>query len=216
MSRADLALPEPPSGPFAFPSTEFPPGVPLFRAHNPDLGVWWWGSAPRDPRDGGRHDLPDPDGTCYLALDAQTALRERLAKALLSVKVIGATEVASTALTQVEVPWEVKAADTASIDAEGIITRELATTSDYGLTQRWAAAFHRIGMDAVLAESRFTSRVDATSFALFGKAGDDAKQRRGTLPDGVQVDVKKALGDMGVTVSGGFPVAAATVIDPQA
>ena len=49
----------------------------LFRAHGRDLGPWWFGN------DGaGRFDLVPPRGTCYLALDPLSALRERLGPVL--------------------------------------------------------------------------------------------------------------------------------------
>lgn len=214
LSRAKLALGEPPDDSFDFPDREVRTGKALYRAHAASRGVWWWGSAPDTPEDGGRFDLPSPHGTCYLALDAPTALRERFGESLISIGTIGVTEVRATALSQVALPWDVVAANTASARAEGLITRELVTCDDYGLTQRWAAAFHRIGKGAILAESRFTVRPRPTALALFGAAGDDAKQVRGPLPVGRALDVEATLARMGVRVSSGFGIAAAKVISP--
>ncbi|MCE5288655.1 MAG: RES domain-containing protein [Nocardiaceae bacterium] len=48
-------------------------GVELYRAHHRDFGVWWFASDT-----GGRFNLEATNGTCYLAVDEETALRERL------------------------------------------------------------------------------------------------------------------------------------------
>lgn len=45
----------------------------LYRAHHRGFGAWWFASDRQ-----GRFNLDSPCGTCYLAIDEETALRERL------------------------------------------------------------------------------------------------------------------------------------------
>src|SRR5947199_4227042 len=54
-----------------FPSRTLAPDTSLFRAISTGLGPWWFGSSMR-----GRFDLPEPEGTCYLASDEISALLE--------------------------------------------------------------------------------------------------------------------------------------------
>src|SRR5262245_44247773 len=57
-----------------FPARRLSPEVRLLRIVRAGVGPWWFGSSLA-----GRFDLPEPDGTCYLAADEIAALLELLA-----------------------------------------------------------------------------------------------------------------------------------------
>lgn len=54
-----------------FPFRKLTPDTSLFRAVSQGLGPWWFGSSML-----GRFDLPEPEGSCYLASDEISALLE--------------------------------------------------------------------------------------------------------------------------------------------
>ena len=63
--------PENPSSLEDFPTRQFTAATALFRVVRRGAGPWWFGSSMK-----GRFDLPEPEGTCYLATDEVTALLE--------------------------------------------------------------------------------------------------------------------------------------------
>jgi len=202
VSRTDQALGEPPADLTAFPGVEVGTDVDLFRAHTAGREPWWFASVPElvgtTAGAGGRFDLADPRGTCYLATDPSTAVRERLAASLLGVAVVGPDVPAAMAVSQVRLPSVARLANTADEAAEGPLTREVTSTGDYALTRRWAAAWDRDGFDGVRYETRFTMRPKPTAIALFGERGLGAGPVVGSLdPVGV-------LADMGISVASGY------------
>lgn len=120
----------------------------LLRAHHRDFGAWWFASDTE-----GRFNLDPPNGTCYLAVDEETALRERLGP-----KVQRGGRVADTCH---------------KLAAQFGMTREVATYTgrEYRLTRLWANKFHEYGLRGVLYESRFTTVARANAFALFDTEG---------------------------------------------
>jgi hypothetical protein len=194
-----------------FPRRGVPTGQTMYRAHEArnDDGTtrlpWWFASAPADPDTGGRFDLPAPRGTCHMAFDPETALRERFGPELAEHKVLTAAAVNKTTLSRLELPGDVDAADTGATQAANWITRELVTTGDYALTQQWAAAFADDGAGGVLYESRFTTVPETNALALFGDAG-----RRDWPVEGTE-DVRGTLGKAGIEiVPGARPLASFT------
>jgi hypothetical protein len=120
-----------------------------------------------------RFDLPIPDGTCYLGLTMEAAIRERGGKRMLTLGHVNNEFVTAMNLTQLKLPTPVKAAATASPNAVKFgCNRELSTVPDYSLAQEWAAAFHRAGFGGIAYPSRFTSVPEANALAFFGAAGE--------------------------------------------
>lgn len=169
-SRRRLALPEPP-GSAPLPRAEDLRG-PWYRAHHPGYGAWYFASSGPDDADGGRFDLAEPYGTCYLASDPQAALRERLGiigvGRPLTVAAVAACAISLMTLTA---RHRRDVADTTHPDAADSLTREIATTTDYGRTRRWARHWHdEEHRSGVRYEPRFSTG-SAVSLALFGPSG---------------------------------------------
>lgn len=158
---------EPPSGSLqGFPSVVLGPQTALFRAHQGHRGPWWFGS------DGsGRFDLPVPRGTCYLALDPETAVRERLGPVLGGRSELPESTLADVVVSSLNLPWEVSVADLQSRRAAAYqVTRELETMVPYAVPQAWARALAGARFDGVRYGPRFTPG-QASALALFGEAG---------------------------------------------
>ncbi len=156
--------------------------VRWFRAHRErggaDGGCWYFSST-SVPGGGGRFDLSEPLGTCYLAATALAAARERVARAG---EVVFAHEVAGVVVSAVRADLG-RTADLLSTRAANHgVTGELSTTTDYGLGQAWAAALHAAGFASIRYQPRFsTDRVDA--LAIFGPTGEEpARGRVGRTP----------------------------------
>lgn len=132
------------------------------RVHQGDLGVWWFANDGK-----GRFDLPDPDGTCYLATDVYAAVRE-----VTRGKPAARGWIAKRVITTVHVRDGAALADTTSADAGDFdVTKEICTTTDYGLCQRWAAALRNEGFAGLLHELRHDPRPVASGVSLFGRHG---------------------------------------------
>lgn len=153
-----------------FPSATLTASTPLWRGHRRGLGPWWFSS------DGGRFDLPEPHGTCYLGYDEQTAVRETIGSALAAGQVITAQFAADRVLSALRLPRPITVADTCSRDAVRFgLTRELCTITPYEVPRQWAAAFLAAGHGGIQYQSRFTTGTDPNAVAVFGAAGEDAR-----------------------------------------
>ena len=167
--RTTIALGEPPLELTGFPRWRLRKTTRLWRAHTVGRSPWWFGSD-----DTGRFNLARPSGTCYLATDIVTALRERFGPELVAQGLISAAAAGETVVSQLTVPKERHLADTTHVDAAGFgVTRELFTIAGgrYELTRRWAAALHGAGGAGIRYQSRFTSTARANALALFDAAG---------------------------------------------
>ncbi|NMM91955.1 hypothetical protein B2J88_48120 [Rhodococcus sp. SRB_17] len=169
MSRDGVVL-GPPSRPLhGFPDCKLTPAQPLHRGHSTGNGPWWFASS-----GGGRFDLTPPRGTCYLAFDELTAIRETVGAALALTGVISDTFAADRQLSTLTVPHDHRLADTcADTAADFGMTRELVSMTPYAVPQEWAAAF-----DATFAgiryQTRFTTGPNPNAVGLFGEAGEAA------------------------------------------
>lgn len=170
--RRRLALPEPPGdGPLPRVDGRTLRG-PWYRAHHPDYGAWFFAPCEVDADEGGRFDLPEPHGTCYMASSADVALRERLG-VIAAGRPLTAAALTASAVSVMAVPPALKRdiADTTDPEAARSITREIATTTDYARTRAWAVHwFERERRSGVRYEPRFSTG-PAVSLALFGAAG---------------------------------------------
>ncbi|MCU1632971.1 MAG: hypothetical protein JWM61_1623, partial [Micrococcaceae bacterium] len=125
----------------------------------------------------GRFDLHATQGTCYLATDVQTAIRERLGKRINKANLVGEGFVAEMEVVTLNLPYCANLADTgdeAAADMGAIRELGAGTYKDYAKTARWAAAFSSAGFNGILYGSRFTSISESTAIALFDKEADKA------------------------------------------
>ena len=141
-----------------------PAGTATYRTHGAKFGPWWFGTS-----GGGRFDLPGPDGTCYTAESELITLLETWC----GIRLIPSSEIAQRAISEVAVSRELRVADATSNAAIQFgMTSEIATTSNYDLTQRWARELRAAGFDGIRYWARHDmAHVDAC-FALFAPSGD--------------------------------------------
>ncbi|GMA89270.1 hypothetical protein GCM10025868_45200 [Angustibacter aerolatus] len=120
VARERPAQGPPPSSLQGFPVSRTGPGTALYRAHDHDLGPWWWSSG--GP---GRFDLEAPRGTCYLATTALVALRERLGPVLSARAVLPASTIERVVVSRLRLPAAARLANVrvAAAAAHGV-TRE--------------------------------------------------------------------------------------------
>ncbi|NNM45005.1 RES family NAD+ phosphorylase [Knoellia koreensis] len=161
-----------------FPVAEVHAEDDLFRCHRADRGAWWFGND-----GGGRFDLPSPRGTCYLALDAESAVRERLGPVLAVRRELPESALEDAIVSRLHAPSAWRLADVQSRAAGGFgVTRELETMVPYAVPQAWARAFADVGLDGVRYGPRFTPG-EASSVAAFGdEGGRDWPTDAGAVP----------------------------------
>jgi hypothetical protein len=159
--------PPAPGQPAAVPTTSR--RRPLYRVCRRQHTHPWWYSA-RDVGEPGRFDLPLPDGTCYWALSAATAILEVVTDPdqpdppVITIAALEALNVWMAA----DVPAaRGRLADTTVTSVPGLTT-ELATIVPYDLPWAWADGFHAAGRRGILYRARFGM---GDAVALFGPAG---------------------------------------------
>ena len=158
-----------------FPSKRYRTGHGCFRAHSAGNGPWWFASDRN-----GRFNLLPPNGTCYVAEDAATALRERVGPELVRLGFVPESLLADAVVSHLRLPQPTNAADCESPRAvEFGVTREMATCT-YALSQQWAAALHSAGFTGLRYGARFTPGDSGIAIALFGAGGghDSARDPR--------------------------------------
>ncbi len=132
-------------------------------------GPWWFGSSMS-----GRFDLAAPEGTCYLATDALSALLEVIGPDRLEGR-ITAEELDRRSLYRLRVPTEHALADLTSRRAAGSgVTLEVHSLGRYDLTQAWALSLRASGAGGLLYFARHdpSGGDKGHSVALFGPAGE--------------------------------------------
>ena len=180
--RRDLQLRSPGASLTGFPCWALRPDRTWYRAHKASLVPWWFSS------DGsGRFDLSPPHGTCYLASDAEAAVRERWGQDLLAFGYVPRSVAEDTAVSQLTAPRAGVVADLCAADAASFgVTREISTAGRYDITQAWANAFgpQGIGVLGVRYQPRLSTNSRGWALGLFGQAGtaawpDDPAPREG-------------------------------------
>lgn len=165
--RQQRALGNPPAQLSGFPRWRLRPTHQLKRAHRAGTSPWWFSSDLS-----GRFDLISPAGTCYLATDTTTALRERFGHELVDQGVISFTTASQTEVSTLRVPTGRWIADCCHADAAQFgLTRELGTIANYAIPQNWAAALHDDGHRGLRYQTRFTTGHRPNAVALFDDAG---------------------------------------------
>jgi len=199
VNRRGVALPNPSSDLDGFPQFRLRKGRKLFRAHRTGLGPWWFASD-----DEGRFNLDLPFGTCYLATDERTALRERLGRDMVKLNIVGALWADETQVSLLTLQTGARVADTCHQDAVNYgVTREISTYTGrrYVRTRKWANAFSTHGLGGVRYESRFTTIATPNAIALFGKAGDAGRpDTQGWQADPAPTPGREACARAGLTV----------------
>lgn len=172
-----------------FPTASLTARDALWRVHKQGRSPWWFSSR------GGRFDLSEPRGTCYLARDPEAAMRESAGRRLLTVGIVSQVFAAERVISKVHSVGSVALADLTSREAvKHGVSRELTTMTPYDVPRLWAVAFS-VEHGGVEYHSRFTTG-DMRCVALFGAAG--ASDRRD--PDET-VPFNEAARRAGITVA---------------
>lgn len=126
----------------------------------------------------GRFDLPEPEGTCYLAGDPLAALLELIGPELES-GAISADFLRARRLRELRVPEEIGLADLTSRRASGFgVTAEIGMVVPYALPQAWAARLRAASAGGL----RYWLRHDparSEGYALFGPHGERTRWKKG-------------------------------------
>lgn len=163
--REEIAQREPSLPLTGFPAYDLGVGERLHRAHHRGRGPWWFSSS------GGRFDLPQPEGTCYLADSPLAALRERLGPVLGGCTRIPRSLLEESLVSRLHVPESHRLGDLRAVAASRFgVTRELETMVPYAVPQAWARALRATGLRGVRYEPRFSTG-PVSSYAVFGDAG---------------------------------------------
>jgi hypothetical protein len=164
--RERTAQGPPPASLVGFPAYRIGADTDLFRAHAGNLRPWWFGND-----GGGRFDLVAPRGTCYLALDPLSALRERLGPVLGASQLVPASLLESVVVSRLRIVAGCELADIRDRRAATFgVTRELESMVPYAVPQAWARAFDTAGHGGVRYGPRFTPG-DSSAIALFDDEG---------------------------------------------
>jgi hypothetical protein len=190
-----------------------PTGTYWYREHNhrpgPGGGCWYYAPLPADPAEGGRFDLPSPEGTCYLANRERVAAMERVGRFTSQRKPVPAGLVRGRVVTTVEtstLPAKTLNLVSARAQTEAGVTGELFAGPDYSLTQAWAAAIRAAGHDALTYAPRFSPGDRA--IAVFGPEGP------GTQPVVSSRPLQDVLAEAGISVAGVPSSSAIKIVAP--
>jgi hypothetical protein len=180
---ATSGLGEPPEDLAAFPAAG---DVGELHRCSDHPGVWWFASVDDPEVDGGgRFDLTEPLGTCYLAEDdLDGALVEKLLRT--PVKVVVQQRLVELFHATVTVHDMPATADLTAPAATGFgLNAEVHSTLAYATPRRWAAALHRAGWRALRHRLRGDVTGELAGRCVLGGAG--LHQR---APDGMRTSVQ--------------------------
>jgi len=150
-----------------------------YRAHaarpdDDDLGCWWFASRPAVGPPGGRFDLPEPDGTCYLGLTEGVAVRERVGRFLAAGVPVPPGLIDGAVVSRVRLPTgRGSYAGVAHVEAAAFgVTAELSSgTDNYEVCVHWADALRSHGFAGIHYTPRFSPGGRETALAVFGGRG---------------------------------------------
>jgi len=121
--------------------------------------------------EGGRFDLPLPDGTCYAGATLDGCLVEKVLRGGVIVVPEERLEELWHAIAPVTGPMDL--ADMAARAAGGYgINGEVHTTLDYSQTRPWAEKFFLIDRNGIRYKARGDAAQEEVSIAFFGENGD--------------------------------------------
>jgi len=126
----------------------------------------------------GRFDLPEPEGTCYLATDEISALLEALGPDLES-GAVSSTFLKGRHLRKVRLAGGMVLSDLTAREAVRFgITAEIGTIVPYQYPQAWAARLRAAGSPGLVSWARYDPSRRET-VALFGPHGERKSWRKG-------------------------------------
>ena len=171
--RQSPSLDLPPADLAGFPTRLLSADIRWFRVVRKGRNPWWFGSGMT-----GRFDLPEPDGTCYLAGDPLGALLELIGPEIES-GAVSAELLRDRRLRELRVPEDVELSDLTSRKASRFgITSEIGSIVPYDIPQAWAARLRAEGSAGVVYWLRHDpSRSEG--YALFGPHGERKRWRKG-------------------------------------
>lgn len=167
MKRRDAGHQQPPGDLTGFPSRRLTTRRRWSRCHQHVNGTWFHSSA------GGRWDLPEPDGTCYLAENDRGAVLEVVGPDLYDQGFVTEGFLRQRAVSTVSLSQRPVVADLLDAEVSTFgVTAELSGAIDYAQTQQWARAFRASEHDGIVYGLRF--RPNTEGLAVFGPAGPDS------------------------------------------
>jgi hypothetical protein len=156
-----------------FPTRLFPAGTRLFRVVRKGKGPWWFGSSME-----GRFDLPEPYGTCYLAVDPLAALLDLLGPER-NGGIVSSALLAERRVRELLIPDEIAPADTTSRWASAFgITAEIGSIVPYERPQAWAHRLHQAAFKGIIYWLRHDP-ARSEGIALLGPHGERKDWKRG-------------------------------------
>lgn len=160
-----VSLQLPPQDLDGFPCSTIARNRNLWRFGLSDHGPWWFSSS------GGRFDLQEPGGTCYVALDQIGAILEVIGREH-TVAVVPKSTLTKRVMWRLKPSSTLRVADaTDRLASRFGVTGEISTIVPYDQPQAWAVAFWEAGMDGI----RYALRHDPAmtgAVAIFGSAGE--------------------------------------------
>ncbi len=155
----------------SFPVRTLKADTRLFRVHHAGLGPCWFSGFPAGHESAGRFDLLSPRGTSYWALQPEAAFLETVARRPAAVVPLELLD--RFRLSSVRLPKPLVAANAPVKRARGFgLTAELHTTTDVGLTRRWATALDAAGHSGLVSFPRHDVTAKLRSVSLFGRGGE--------------------------------------------
>jgi hypothetical protein len=154
-----------------FPTALLAPGTEIHRIHSAALGAWYFSG--EDTWRFNPCGVPGL-GACYLAERAVTGLLESYK----GVTVVAEQDVADKSHFTAALEAELKLADCCASSALRFgINAEIHSTTNYELTQAWAAAFATAGFAGVRYFCRSDPAMDLVGYALFDAVGESPPGR---------------------------------------
>lgn len=159
-----------------FPRRTLRADVDLHRIHRSLAGPWWFSG------DGsGRFDLPAPEGTLYCALSPLGAFVE----VFRDFTIVAEQDLAARSLSGLRVGEDLRLADMTSPRTRQFgVTAAVHTTTDYTVTQAWAAALREARFAGVRYLCGHDPSQSEVGIALFGEAGGHDRPVAATGPVG--------------------------------
>lgn len=193
--RSNPAQTPPPEDLTGFPSRDELVGTPVHRCHQlletTDKGCWYFSGHPPGTTPGGRFDLEEGAGTCYVAETPEAAVSERCGRFMAEREPIPYDFVSDRVVTEVVVPADAApVADALAPDASVRfgVTRELFSGHDYDLTSSWAQALYGHRWRSLLYEPRFST--SGYALALFSEIGPQSSRPIGKSTPAIDVLVR--------------------------
>jgi len=156
-----------------FPRDTLDTETDLWRVVRKGRGPWWFGSSMK-----GRFDLPEPHGTCYVAVDPLSALLETVGPERRG-GAVSARFFEDRRIRRLHLPRSRSVADLRSRKAVGYgVTAEIGTIVPYELPQSWARKLHEAGAEGL----GYWLRHDparSEGYSLFDRHGERRHWKRG-------------------------------------